>query len=1196
MLKIKNKFMRLSKIKKINCLVFLVLFILVVSISIPSLARHKNRNTLVTTTTWNGNVASSYRAGSGTENDPYVISNASELAYLSTKLLETDYANQYFVLNNDIIINNGIFNYDSTNGIQYILDGNTYYVKEYTNEYYDNLNKEGTIVGNVNLFNPLNNFKGHLNGNSYRIYGLYISNIEEQLGLFTNLSGNIENLYVENSIVYGGNITGGVASTSTASELTNILYNGYVVSKNSEVQKVINNPLNNINLSLSNIEEQNLLELNTNEIVGEIISTSLTGTLTITNPNSAYAYVKINDTEISNDFELDLGTNLLTSLNINTYAEDSDVSITLSNLSYNITYKYSMAGGIVGFSKNTTLKNIVNKGNIYGNTNSGGIVGVADSITLNNSYNKGDITSTNISGGLIGKIERSTANSSISNSYNAGSISSSVISGIIGSITNSAKTEITNTFDTSPNLFINIIENADITFNNCYYTSEYPTNINTYNRLFTKATLEELKNKEYGITNIQLNEFIDNQDLITNPNNVWIYNEELPILFIDDLNNLIANIYVNTYSWNNLSYELNEYKVPSLAFTITETDSLNPLKEIYYYISNSKTPLLKSEIDNITWNTYNNIVQVIEEGYYVIYAKVVDYRDNVTYLNTDVLAFDITGPDISINLSDNTWNTSKDILNSLYITDTQVVNVSAQDTVSGLSNLEYYISNTILDVNDITEWTTYIEDLSINQVGTHIIYAKGTDNFGNVSYVNSDYIIYNGYALSNFNYGRNIEANNNISITNKSSVSFNATYTDSNACLNCNHNLISNTLLPINTIITLIDNNTLKVYEYKVLEGDFGYVEGGSATYPLTLFKEIGKNDNTNFTENNSINDNYKIILDFKDTNIETDYSNIYLYLELKSNTDLRSTIASTIKSFNIYSSINNGSVNAEPYLTIGSRSIDINSDSSTDISISSGLTYKYVNDSIIYDTTNEDKNIGIAIKLVDINGNLVTKDKYKNLIFKMNNKEYYPDNDNVTRINLESGVSDITKTLTIETSSDNMFIEEGTYYFEISNYVAYDGLYPDEYKNIKYIPVTISNTNYNTRYNFNVTMSEEDRIIKKSEIPTNIIFDILESGALYSPSIRISLYKKNELTANNQDYTLIDLNTYTEQELDRYSDNIYNVPISNFVYSWRVDNYETFEINLLTNNLEKTGYKYVFDLYNGTQKISTVEKKFIIR
>ena len=207
----KNKVFEYFKNHKAIAILMIVVFVFAISIGIPTLARYRNRTSMVDSVVWDGTIATSFKSGNGKINSPYVISNGSELAYLAESLKITNYENTYFVLANDIVLNDGIFEYDKLTGIKYLINGNIYYLDEYTSAYYLDETKEEKI-GDVNLFKTLKNFNGHLNGDAHTIYGLYISsNEDEELALFNNLTGEVTDLYVDNSLIYGGNATAGVA-------------------------------------------------------------------------------------------------------------------------------------------------------------------------------------------------------------------------------------------------------------------------------------------------------------------------------------------------------------------------------------------------------------------------------------------------------------------------------------------------------------------------------------------------------------------------------------------------------------------------------------------------------------------------------------------------------------------------------------------------------------------------------------------------------------------------------------------------------------------------------------------------------------------------------------------------------------------------------------------------------------------------
>lgn len=1176
----------LKKIPKINYVVFLVLVVLFASFMFPSLARFNNRVPTTNITTWDGTVAQNYRKGTGTSDDPYIIANGAELAYFAEMLKTTNYENTYFKLNNDIVLNNGIFGYDEENGPTYKLSNSTFYLKEYSNEFYDNVNRENTKIGTINLFSSLDNFQGHFDGNFYTIYGLYITNDNEDIALFTNLNGEVNNLYIENALIYGGSNTAGVASNVSNSTLTNILFNGHVIGKKlintvheellNEQHIVIDNELVEYKIALPNLN------------INNITKTTLTG-----NVNSD---IFINGTEVTGDFSLDLGNLLLDEVTV-TFKENTPDEVIITNLKYDINYNIANTAGIIADGNNVTLNKVINKANVFGEMFTAGIIAKANDVVLNNTYNIGTIQG-QVSAGIIASTNK---NISLNYVYNSGLITGTSSAGLITNINNST-VNINNSFDAQDSTFvINIINNSNVTIDNSYAVTQIPLNSPNQTN-FIKTTLDNLNNKEFMITNLNFKEFVDQNDIITNDNNIWIYEENsLPILYIDDIKNPIANIHVGTYTWNNLGVNNNLiYFNSNITFNITQADNLKPIQEIYYYISPSEIPLTKTELESINnWTDYQDVIQIDEEGFYIIYAKIIDTNNNIFYINTDTLVLDKSKPIVNIELDTKNWTSYHENLDYIYINDTTEYSIIANDNLSGISSIQYYISNQILDLDSLTnvEWIDYLNKLQLDTLGTYIIYAKVVDNCGFTTYVNSDYIIYNGYSVNSLKVGYSEVDANYISAL--SSVTFNYTYQDSNPLKeNESRNIISNTLLPNNTKITLIDNINKKVYFYQTTDDNYGYDISCSnneckyATYPLNLFKELGTNSDSYFIDTrSSINDDFTINFDFSEADIVNNYENVVITLAIKNDDIVRDTLISSKKTFNIIDS-------NQSFLYINSdydnQPIQYNSNSTTEININTGLNQESFAGNIVHDSSNEGKIIGIAIKLIDSENNIVSKEKLKNIKFKIADKEYSPDDDGIVRINLENGLNSVNKTLTIVTYEDEASLNDGNYSFVINSYLAYDGFYTNNYSadNIT-IPVKVSNYVKN-EYNFDVLFADEYKIIdKKNDVTLDL--NILQTGVI-NGSVRISLYKKSQLTAYNQDYNLINLADYITNELTIAKENVYNLVENPIVYNNSIDSYNNVKLNLKPANLENGGYKLVFELFDGNQKVGVIEKKFIIR
>lgn len=1195
-----KKLISFFKINKFKILILILIITIALSIGIPSLARYKNRVNFIDTVVWDGSTSSSYKSGSGTNDDPYIISNGSELAYLASSLIENSYKDCFFKLSGDIILNEGIFSYDTSNGGMYILDDTTYYIKENTNEYYQDVEKTN-LVGTINEFKTLSNFEGTFIGDSYTIYGLYMNRVDEEVALFSNLKGTVKELYVENSYIQGGNITAGIASTMENAAIENLAFSGNVIGNvmpNTKDKTII--------LDDTIVESSGYIKIHEN-ILGTVNTSSLTGSVVLENTTLDQILLYINGVRVENEiFEIDLGTNKYSEVSV-LVVSDNGVSVSLENLCYSVNYSYSLAGGISAKADNSSLKNVINKANIYGALDAAGIITYSSNISLVQTYNKGNINADNIAG-LLYEISYSTEKVSILNSYNSSSLNGLESASIVNKLFNNTLVSITNVFSTDDNYFINSVLTSTVNINNSYSISTKYIKAGEVNGTILNTTYEELIKKTFGKGTLSFYEFVDLNDLNNNSDNVWVYTEEeLPILYIDDLINPIASIHAGTYSWNSLGYKLRDMKFnTSIMYGINELDNLKPLKEIYYYIHNSKNPLMKTEIEDITsWEEYTGVSEITEQGFYIIYAKVIDYNDNISYLNSDLLILDLSGSNVEISFSDNIWKEYSDTLKYSYISKPENVKIEAYDELSGLDTLEYIISDSILsldELKEVTTWITYKNEIVFSDVVPKIIYVKAVDNCEFVTYANSDYILLNGYTQENIIIGKNTISSGSVYITDKSKVTLNFNYIDNNKiAADEEHSIISNILLPENTELRLYDNNSKKIYSYVTTNADlYGYSENGYATYKLSMFKNASIFNKEEYFDESKyngdvVNDSFKLIIDFLNTEIVENINNLEIEMAITKNNKIeRGTIISSKKSFNVYSNVEGENTSNSLYIesSYNGDAILLNSNSSLDVNITTGLKGLSINSNKIYDTLYENKIIGLLVKIVDSSGNQINKRDINNLLIELDGNEYAPDLNGTFRFSLNNGINTSVKTLKIKTEEDNIKISSGIYYLKISSFAAYDGVYAsDGLSNEITIPITVSTNQINIDYSFNVECDESARIISKNELTKNVNFEIYVDGAFTNPNVRVTLYKKEKITAYDQNYVAVNLKNYTENSIVNISDfsyyaseNIVNGVMSNF------------ELSLLLSKFDNTGYKFVFELYDGDTKIGIIEKKFIVR
>ena len=162
-----------------------------------------------------------FTSGDGSYSNPYEIRNAQDLANLAYMVREggEDYSGKYFVMTNDITLNENLVNADCT-------DRNT---------------------GNFQVWTPIgnngrdNNFKGNFNGNSHTISGLFIEDNDNYNGLFgVVVKGTIRNLTIADSYMcasypFGSNYYGFIAGmTSDATFLNCHVKNSCVTNSGND--------------------------------------------------------------------------------------------------------------------------------------------------------------------------------------------------------------------------------------------------------------------------------------------------------------------------------------------------------------------------------------------------------------------------------------------------------------------------------------------------------------------------------------------------------------------------------------------------------------------------------------------------------------------------------------------------------------------------------------------------------------------------------------------------------------------------------------------------------------------------------------------------------------------------------------------------------------------------------------------------
>lgn len=171
-------------------------------IAVPVSARAEGE----TVDTWDGKtIAGGFAAGDGTQDDPFQIETAAQLAHFAKTVNEGEaYLYKYIVLTADI----------------------------------DLANKEWTPIGNHS--NP---FKGNFNGDNHTVTGMQISGELDRVGLFGectkhNVNSAIKNITVKDSVICGINFVGAIVGYAEEINIENCRSIGNTINGKTDVDGI----------------------------------------------------------------------------------------------------------------------------------------------------------------------------------------------------------------------------------------------------------------------------------------------------------------------------------------------------------------------------------------------------------------------------------------------------------------------------------------------------------------------------------------------------------------------------------------------------------------------------------------------------------------------------------------------------------------------------------------------------------------------------------------------------------------------------------------------------------------------------------------------------------------------------------------------------------------------------------------------
>ena len=1101
--------MRNKKIVLSIILSAILVIVLIFSVIIPTFSKFKNG---MDDPEWDGLVASGFKRGTGTKEDPYIISTPNELAYFATSMENENYEGKYIKLIKDIVINKGVFKNNT-----YIYDDETYYLGDDSKYYNDeSLSEE---VDSIKVLPIIKGFKGTFDGDFHTIYGLYEKD-NDYNALFVDFSGNLKNLYIDNAYITGGYITAGLISNADNASIKNVMFNGRVSSNTTKQEETKTIKLDDITVTDTHSD---VIEV---PIISNIAKGILKGACSNTETFT------LNDKEYEcTEFEIETDNSL----------EITATEAKFTNMSYTLTYDLNKTAGIIGLAHNTDIDGAVNKGNINGLYTSG-ILGTGINTDIKNSYNNGKING-ETSSGIIDTIMYS--NSTISNVYNNGELLTGTKSGLISNTYNST-ISVDKTFNTYDSNMINNNINSTLEIKDSYNTNPdkdfKKLNINTVKKLYP--------------------EYIDEDNIVNG--NIWVQ-KELPILYFDDIKNRTVQVKIGNNTWDIYKEDYKEVKYDKeIEVLISTTDMYKPIKNVWYYAANEIVD--KDDLDTVEWNEYKGIFSLKDDAY-IVYVKYEDYDDHTYYINTDKLVIGSIKNNVSINSGNNTWTTSHTPKNK-FLNKKAEYEIVNKGTSLSISKIEYIVAPSIMNKEALENatWNTYTGIIKPEE-DAYIIYVKVTSIDSNITYLNTDKMITMSYKISNLKSGNNLEFSNYM--TYNSSFNFKVELNHTVSLSNYNRYIKVDKMLPKNTKITIKDNNNT-YYEYITTIQDQD-TKLNSYIYPLSKFKKVGKATFDEYFDNSTYNsldnESFNVFIDFNNVSKITDTYNLSF---IAKNTEVINTLENNSVSFNLVDIETNSLTLSTNY----NDSINYGRENTYNINLNTTLNKVPYNNTLVTNTTYEDLYEGISIEVVNKDNEIVSRNDLSDIRFKYNNNVYVFDRNNIININLgKSHNQNIT--LQVLTYNGNTNIDD-TYNIKITGYLSLDGINKKYTSNSLEIPLVLKKTN-NLDYKFDVSLTEP--IINKGG---KFKFKVNYEGKLEKPILKVSLYKKKELTAYNQEYELVDLNKYISNKL-KGNNSKYDIKLEDIVFDIR-------------NDVESNGYKFVFELFDNEDKITEVDIKTIIR
>jgi hypothetical protein len=339
---------------------------------------------------------------------------------------------------------------------------------------------------------------------------------------------------------------------------------------------------------------------------------------------------------------------------------------------------------------------------------------------------------------------------------------------------------------------------------------------------------------------------------------------------------------------------------------------------------------------------------------------------------------------------------------------------------------------------------------------------------------------------------------------------------------------------------------------------------------------------NSIYYDGTDSSEEFIFILDFSDTDINSDQLNNKLLIEIRdSNEESMITVLGIEHNqltYNLYhdreSHINVNVTPSDNPLYIGYSDI-------FDLSID------YQNNSLdnigVIDTQYFNSKLGVQISIVNNEGHTISGTDLVGTYFEMDGQRYYPDVNGITHIKLSEKVGNTQKWIIFNT--ENSSIATGDYTFVFSAFGSVDGIYYSEsLPDVENLDIIIINSKYGLNPEIN-----DNSIIFNANNDKSLKFTIDYSSMLDNPNIRVALYRRKYDQIYDTRYDLVDLADYVDQDLFTTNNPKEYLLISNPPAN------SSFNLAMKEELLTGT-YRLIFRLYDNDVLIGDITRYIIIK